>query len=179
MLNYAGDDLPAIYVRALNVVTVAAGLEDGALGSLLELQPSTAAEGLIQESRKEIQKSGRNLEARLKKYYQLLCSQRNHKAVILRPSLAEKRAAGVIPKPTAKVRGYYSSSWMASVSREEQRALTTISTRKIRELRALINGSRNILEITRILDAEYEAPTRLQDVMNYLTLLQKAGLVEM
>jgi hypothetical protein len=85
----------------------------------------------------------------------------------------------MIPKPTDKVRGYYRSSWMASVSREEQRELTTISYRKIRELRALINGKRSVLEISRILDAEYETPTHVQDVMNYMTLLKKAGLIAM
>ena len=105
----------------------------------------------------------------------------NLKAV--KPSLtaSERKARSITPKPTALVKGYMGTVLPSTdlISEETEEKFSTIGKKKIRELRRLLDGNRNALEITQTLDAQFESPTEAQDVMNYLELLKLAGLVKM
>ena len=157
---------------------VAAGQEAAALGSLLELRPGPGGTKYITQLQKEIRKTESGMEKQLESYYRLLCARKKVAPAVPGLTREEKQASAVIPRPTARVSGYYQNAWMDGIDREDQRKLMKIGYRKVRELRALIDGKRSVLEITRTLDAEYERPTTVEDVMNYITLLKMAGLVE-
>ena len=67
----------------------------------------------------------------------------------------------------------------ALISKETEKKFSSIGKKKIRELRRLIDGKRNALEITQTLDAQFESATEAEDVMNYLELLKLSGLVKL
>ena len=46
------------------------------------------------------------------------------------------------------------------------------------ELQLLINGKHNVLEIKSLLDAQSQRKSTVQGILNYLTILKLAGLVE-
>ncbi len=58
------------------------------------------------------------------------------------------------------------------VGREGEFAVTNTS-----ELQLLVNGRHSALDIKKLLDAQYEAPSSLQGILNYLEILKAAGLV--
>jgi hypothetical protein len=46
------------------------------------------------------------------------------------------------------------------------------------EIQCLINGTHSILDIVKMLDAQFQRKANLQSVMNYVQVLRLAGLVE-
>ena len=121
------------------------------------------------------------MEKRLFSYYEQTAKAMSLKAV--KPSLtaSERKARKITPKPTSLVKGYMGTTLPSTdlISEETEKEFSTIGKKKIRELRRLINGKRNALEITQTLDAQFESPTEAQDVLNYLELLKLSGLVKM
>ncbi len=95
----------------------------------------------------------------------------------------EKKAEKIIPKPTNKIRengygGY--KSLISGVSEEIKEKYPYKSLRRTsREAALLCNGKRNILEIKMMLDVQYPTDVELQDLMNYIKVLEAAGLVEL
>jgi hypothetical protein len=95
----------------------------------------------------------------------------------------DKKAAKMVPKPTAKVkmngyRGY--SEFIAKVPKAE-RDKYPYSRQDIAntsELQSLIDGRRNVLDIKRCLDAQYQRKSKLESVLNYIQILKLAGLVD-
>jgi hypothetical protein len=100
----------------------------------------------------------------------------------------EKRAAGMYPVTTEKIRVEAISEYQKAVdglpqdvkdkfpfedAAEDEPAVNT------KEIQRLINGKRSALDIKRIMDAQARAPSNLQAVLNYLELLKRAGLVRM
>jgi aminopeptidase YwaD len=97
----------------------------------------------------------------------------------------EKRAAKIVPRPTAIVRkdGY----------REYQKLLTAVpATARAKypvigkdlvvansaELQLLVNGRHSVLDIKKMLDAQNERRSTVQAILNNLEILKLAGLVE-
>ncbi|HOW86065.1 MAG TPA: M28 family peptidase [Candidatus Aminicenantes bacterium] len=101
------------------------------------------------------------------------------------PTELEKRAARIVPRPTAKVRqtGYreYQKSLMAVPGAERLKfpvAGKGLSLANTGEMQLLINGKHSALDIRKMLDAQNERRSTLQAVLNYLEILKLAGLVE-
>ncbi|MBM3792431.1 MAG: M28 family peptidase, partial [Acidobacteria bacterium] len=93
----------------------------------------------------------------------------------------EQRAAGIIPRQTAKVKadGYRGYQEHINKVPAEVREKFPVKTRNTGELQLLINGRNSALDIKNMLDAQYPARTELQDVLNHLEVLKAAGLIEM
>jgi hypothetical protein len=99
----------------------------------------------------------------------------------------EKKAAKMIPRPTAQVRaegyrGYV--KLIDQVSKEEKAKYpyfpfgTRDFSSNTAELQCLIIGTHSILDIKNMLDAQSPRKPGLQQVMNYIQVLRLAGLVE-
>jgi Spy/CpxP family protein refolding chaperone len=96
----------------------------------------------------------------------------------------EIKAAEMVPRSTAKVkengyRGY--RDLITAVPKEEAEKYPYGSRRDIAntsELQLLINGKNSVLDIKRMLDAQYERKSKLQNIINYIEILKLAGLVE-
>ncbi len=183
MLNSSEpSNLSTAYKRASNVLKQAIRLQSETLKSVTELaKGNRSLKNYVSALIKDITKTGQGMEKRLFDYYEQTAKAMNLKAV--KPSLtaSERKARSITPKPTALVKGYMGTALpsTALLSAETEKKQTTIGKKKVRELRRLIDGNRNALEITQVLDAEFESPTEAKDVLNYLELLKLAGLVKM
>jgi hypothetical protein len=104
--------------------------------------------------------------------------------VSLRPSDLERRAAEIIPRPTARVKQGGYGGWRAYLDEvpDEARQRYPIGPDAIAnsgELNLLINGRNSILDIKRMLDAQSPTSSDLQAMLNHVEILKLAGLVEM
>jgi len=95
----------------------------------------------------------------------------------------EKRAAKIVPRPTAKVRegGYREyQKYLAAVPAAERAKYPTAGRDMIvangAELQLLVNGRHSALDIKKMLDAQHERRSSLQAVVNSLEILKLAGL---
>jgi len=175
-------NLSTAYKRASNLLKQAIILQSETLKSVTELaKGNRSLKNYVSALVKDIRKTGKEMEKRLFNYYEQSAKAMNVKAV--KPSLtaSERKAGKIKPIPTALVNGYMGNVLASTtlISEEIEKNHTTIDENKIPELRRLIDGKRNALEITQTLDAEFESPTEANDVLNYLELLKLAGLVKM
>lgn len=95
----------------------------------------------------------------------------------------EQKASRIIPIHTAKVReGSYGAyrKLIAKIPKEEKdkRPYNRRTIASTSELHALIDGTRSVLDIKEALDAQYTGTTDLKGVLNYLEILELAGLVD-
>jgi hypothetical protein len=97
----------------------------------------------------------------------------------------EKKAARIVPRPTAKVRqgGYreYQKLLTAVPAAERQKfpvAGKDLVLANPAELQLLVDGKHSALDIRKMLDAQHDRRSTLQAVLNYLEILKLAGLVE-
>jgi hypothetical protein len=101
------------------------------------------------------------------------------------PTDLEKRAAKLVPRPTAKVRqgGYREyQKYISAVPAAERAKYPTsgkdLAVASSSELQLLVNGRHSALDIKKMLDAQHERRSSLQAVVNSLEILRLAGLVE-
>lgn len=95
----------------------------------------------------------------------------------------EQRASRLVPVKSSKVLeiGYGEHRKLIGEVPKEEKDKRPYSWRAIAstgELQTLINGKRNVLEIKETLDAQYTRTSDLQSVLNYIEILELAGLVE-
>ncbi len=100
--------------------------------------------------------------------------------VVLKPTELELRASKVVPRPTALVTASGYQGWREPLAKvpQEQRARLPLGSLDTGELQRLVNGRRSALDIKKMLDAQAEKKTDLQQVLNYLEVLALAGLAE-
>lgn len=97
----------------------------------------------------------------------------------------EKQAADIVPAPTPKVKaeGYAGyRKYIQQVPKETRDKYPIMGPDGLFlantfEMQLLIDGRRSVLDIKHMLDAQYERPSSLQAVLNYLEVLRAAGLV--
>jgi hypothetical protein len=97
----------------------------------------------------------------------------------------EKKAARIVPRPTAKVRqgGYREYQKLLTAVPAAERAKYPVAGNDLvvanaAELQLLVNGRHSALDIKKMLDAQHERRSTLQAVLNQLEILRLAGLVE-
>jgi len=100
--------------------------------------------------------------------------------VVLAPSELEARASKVVPRPTALVTANGYMGWREPLSRvpADQRSKLPIGSLDTGELQRLVNGRHTALDIAKMLDAQSQSTSDLQQVLNYLEVLKLAGLVD-
>ena len=101
--------------------------------------------------------------------------------VRVRFSDLERTAARIIPKPTPRVKmngylGYH--EFIQKVSEPEKRKYPFSEIADVRELHLLINGTNSALDIKNMMDAQYPKKSDLQHILNYLKILELAGLID-
>jgi aminopeptidase YwaD len=130
----------------------------------------TAVSGIEQSSLKTLE-SAMRFEAALQ----------GMKPVVLKLSDLEKKAAAIIPKPTATVKegGYmgYEAPLNQALGRAGQAAPDRSFMRVAVELQLLCDGKNSALDIKKMLDTQNRQVTPLDGIINYLGILKDAGLV--
>jgi hypothetical protein len=186
ILNKAtAEDLGKAYKKAWIQLKTAVDNEKNTLESVNELATDKAGVGnYVTQMQKTIDAVGSVHMVVLKIHMESVAKKLGVKAVKIQWTELEKKAAKMIPKPTAKVkengyRGY--REFIRKVPAEESKKYP-YSRRDVgstSELQCLIDGKRSVLDIKNMLDAQYRRESKLQSVINYIQILKLAGLVVM
>lgn len=185
MLNSASaETLAGSYRSAVDQVEAALANEKDTLDTILELASDKGAVGsYVEKMKKTVESVGKaHLEA-LGIHMETTAGILGVSPVKIELTELEKKAAGIFPKPTAKVKegGYREYSTFISQIPEEQSAKYPYGRGDITstgELQLLINGKRSVLEIKKMLDAQYSGKSKMESILNYIEILRLAGLVE-
>ncbi len=180
----AGGDLAEAYKAARWLIEAHILNEAETLGSILELAEDTERVGsYIEEMQGMIETvGGAHLEA-LETHMGSVAARLGTGPVRVQLSDLERRASRIVPRQTARVteNGYGGYSDFIEAVPEAERARFPYGRRDIAstsELICLVNGSYSVLDLKKALDAQYQSPSDLQAILNYLEVLRLAGLVE-
>lgn len=161
--------------------------EKETLDSLLELAPGDAAlAGHIGRLKQAVQAAGDAQILALEAHAGAAARRLGVKRGTIVLSDLEKRAARSVPRPTARVRenGYREYQKLITNVPSAERAKYPVAGKDLalanaNELQLLIDGRRSVLDIKKMLDAQYERKSTLQAIFNHIEVLKLAGLVEM
>ena len=180
--------LAGAYKYARTYVEAALMNERDTLDSILELATDKAKVGVyIAAMKRTVDAVAAAHLAALKTHLEAIAANFGMKPVTVALSDLEKTAAKMIPRPTAKVRanGYRGYTQFIEQVPNEEKAKYPYAQFGPRdfmgntaELQCLINGSRSILDIKKMLDAQSPRKASLEHVINYIQVLRLAGLVE-
>jgi hypothetical protein len=185
MLNEATTEtLTDAYKAARGQVEASAANEKATLASILELAENRKDVKFYLETMTNSIESieGAHLDA-LEIHMEGVASKLGMKPVKIQWSDLEKEAAGLVPKPTSKVKenGYRGYSQLIGKVPKTERDKYKYSRRDITstsELQLLIDGKRSVLLIKQSLDAQNQRKSKLESVLNFIRILELAGLVE-
>ena len=160
--------------------------EKDTLGSVLELAPGDASlSGHLAKMAKAVDGVGSAGLAALDAHRAMAAQKLGVRLAPVVPTELEKRAAKLVPRPTARVRenGYreyqkYVTAVPAAARAKYPVAGKDMVVANTAELQLLVNGRHSALDIKKMLDAQNERRSTLQAVLNYLEVLKLAGLVE-
>jgi aminopeptidase YwaD len=182
------ESLASAYKSARTYIEAALLSERDTLDSILELATDKAKVGAyIATMKRTVDAVAAAHLAALKTHMEAVASGFKVKPVAVVLSDIEKKAAKMVPRPTAKVRenGYRGyNQFIERVPKEEKDKypFAQFGPRDFRgntaELHCLINGSHSILDINKMLDAQSQQKANLENTMNYIQVLRLAGLVE-
>jgi hypothetical protein len=172
--------------HARGIIEAAVLNEKETLASVLELAPGASAlSAHIGRLAKAVDAAGAADLAALEAHRLAVAARLGIKAAPIVPTELEKRAAKIVPRPTAKVKaeGYRGYQKLLSAVPPAERAKYPLAGKGLflasqPELQLLVNGKHSALDIQKMLDAQHERRSTLQAVLNYLEILKLAGLVE-
>ncbi|MDH4272413.1 MAG: hypothetical protein OEW18_10630, partial [Candidatus Aminicenantes bacterium] len=188
-LNSAkAETLAESYKSARTYIEAALLNERDTLDSILELATDKAKVGtFIATMKRTVDAVVVAHLAALKAHMEGTASNLGTKPVTVVLSDLEKKAAKMVPRPTAKVRangyrGYNQLIEQVPKEEKDKYPYAQFGPRDFRgstaELHCLINGSHSILDIKKMLDAQSPQKANLENTMNYIQVLRLAGLVE-
>jgi len=171
---------------ARGIVEAAVMNEKETLASVLELAPgATGLGGHIGRLAKALDAAGAADLATLEAHRLSVAGKLGLKPLPFALTELEKKAAKIVPRPTAKVRadGYRGYQKLLQAVPPAERAKFPLAGKGLAlasqpELQLLVNGKHSVLDIQKMLDAQNERRSTLQAVLNYLEILKLAGLVE-
>jgi hypothetical protein len=171
---------------ARGIVEAAVMNEKETLATVLELAPgATSLAGHVGRLSKALDAAGAADLAALEAQRLSVAGKLGVKPLPFALTDLEKRAAKVVPRPTAKVRagGYRGYQKLLSAVPPADRAKFPLAGKGLAlasqpELQLLVNGKHSALDIQKMLDAQNERRSTLQAVLNHLEILKLAGLVE-
>ncbi len=175
------------YRTARWTLEAAAMNEKDTLESILELAPGDAAlAGHAGRLKQAVQAVGDAQIAALDAHADAAARKLGVKRGPIVLSDLERRAARSVPRPTARVRenGYREYQKYLTAVPAAERAKYPVAGKDLalanaNELQLLIDGRRSVLDIKKMLDAQYERKSALQAIFNHIEVLKLAGLVEM
>jgi len=175
--------LPAVYKKAAGYIAGAAVNERATLDSVMELASDkprlgrhvtalkAAVSGLEEASLKTLDSQMR-----------ISASLLGMKPIELTLTPEEKKAAGLVPRPTTKIREKGYRGYRAAIDEATKVSVKLGSVsgagQASAEIQLLCNGKNSALDMKKMLDTQMQRSPELQGIMNYLEILKQAGLVE-
>lgn len=178
------DNLPDSYRWARAHVEGSVINEKATLETVLQLTDEPAIGEHVRGMQQTIDRIGEAHLSALAMHMQAVATRLGTEPVRLRPTDLERRASRIVPRPTALVKqdGYGGwRSYLQNVLAEGRQRFPydAADIANTSELNLLINGRNNVLDIKKMLDAQFKTPSDLQAIINYMEILKLAGLVEM
>lgn len=160
--------------------------EKETLGSVTELAPSDKdLAAYVERQKKAIDEIGAGEATAIDEHMKVTARRLGVKPVRIVLTAGEKAAAGIVPRPTVRVKengydGYrkYIKDVPAAERKKFPLAGKGIFLADPAELQLLANGRHSALDILKMVDAQSEKRSTIEGVMNYLELLKLAGLLE-
>ncbi|MDD8025108.1 MAG: M28 family peptidase [Acidobacteriota bacterium] len=179
--NAAG--LVEAYKTARTYVEGAVINEKDTLDSVLELAGDKAAVGAyVGKMKTSVEAVGAAELAALQAHMEAAAKRLGAKPVVLQITDEEKKAAKIVPRPTAKVtaEGYggYRKFINEVSAADKAKYAYAGEVSNPTELQLLVNGKHSVLEIRSLLDAQVTRKSTIKGIINCLTILKLAGLVE-
>jgi hypothetical protein len=180
----ASADLQEAYSAARTYIEAALMNEKSTLATVRELAPaSRQLASYLVSGGKSLDDLGGVLLESLRTHMEATARKLATSPASEKLSALEKKAQGLVPRPTARVKanGFYGYNKFIQELPQEVRERYPVDMRNLGdsgELQRLIDGRRNLLDIKKMVDAQSPSQANLQDVLNYLETLKAAGLVE-
>ena len=181
-LNHATKEtLSEAYKTARIYIETAAQNEKNTLETVMQLATDKKMMGAyLGSSRQSVDQIAKTELAHLEQHMKTIAQMLHAEPAKLQMSALEKKAMGIVPKPTEKVKangyGGYRDFLPRPQGGRSQRGEGPRFDRS--EMQLLINGKNSVLDIKNMLDAQAEQKADLQEVLNHLEVLKTAGLIE-
>lgn len=174
-------ELPSVYKRACYNLEGTAMAEKSAMEKIIQLSARSETISMISSGKQKIDNLLKNHLAALRDYMEAKASEYGIPGIIITPDNLESRAMKIVPVLTEKAlrmgygadRQYISALPADFLSKYPYRGIVNAS-----EAAGLADGKRNLLEIKKMVDAQFENESPLQDIINYFTVLKEAGLIK-
>ncbi len=114
---------------------------------------------------------------RIKNYYSFLAKKSGFNTREITLNEEEKSAQKIVPVRTSVFKTSLSSDYLIEKLGTDVRKMIKINRNVQYEVANFINGKYNILDIRNAVSAEY-GPQPLKDILSYIEILKKAGLVQ-
>lgn len=166
------------FKESLNIIHQAIDREKQALASIrFFIREDAALEGHLQARIKGVEDLRIPSLGEIEEAYKLRCLQDHLKPKKPLLSQEEIRLNRLVPVRAEKMRGYF-NAWEFYQQLRELKDLPKYQLgRADYEVRNFIDGKRSILEIRNAVSAEY-GPVSLQNVENYMLVLEKTGFIK-
>jgi aminopeptidase YwaD len=174
------ENIPVNYKRAVYNLQGSAMAEIAALDKIRQISVQPQVITLMNSRKQRIDDQLQLQLASLREVMTSRCKTLGIAPVELKPDEAEKAAAKIIPVPTQKERtmGSASRNFLSEVTAEFRKENPFGAIVNTDEAAGLANGSRNLLDIKKMVDAQFERESPLQDIINYYKVLKQAGLMQ-
>ncbi|MCX6559095.1 MAG: M28 family peptidase [Candidatus Aminicenantes bacterium] len=175
--------LAAAYKSARSFVEAAVLNEKDTLDSVMELATDKTAVGsYVGKMKATVDSLGAAELAALQAHMDAAAKRFGTAPVVLKLTDEEKKAAKIVPRPTAKVTAEGYTGYRKYIDQvpatEKAKYAYASELSNPAELQLLVNGKRSVLEIRTLLDGQAQRKSTLNGIMNYLMILKLAGLVE-
>lgn len=181
IMKASGDDIAKKYRRAVfNIEGFIMG-EKSALEKISQISVNPQLLSMM-NARKEMLDN--LLKIQLSSLHNLMtarCKYLGIPEISIKMNDQEKAASGIIPcrSQISKTMGYEGEAkYISKLPKDftDQHPYKNIVNKD--ELAGLADGKRNILQIKKIVDTQFEKESPLQDIVNYFAVLKEAGLME-
>jgi hypothetical protein len=179
--NGSAESMKSVYIRAVYNIEGLILAEKAAMQKVRTITSSLEVLSMI-NSRKE--KLDDILYIQLIALKELMITRSRELSIpvtVLAPDDAEKNAGKIVPVPTEKAKtmsyeGYY--GFINALPSEFKTSHRYSGIVNSTEAAGLADGKRNLLQIKKMVDAQFERESPLQDIVNYFDVLKEAGLMK-
>jgi len=173
--------IAAMYKRAVYNIEGFLLAEQAALETVKQISSTPQIIAIISSNKEKLDELGRIQLSGLKEQMIAKCRYTGVPASEINTGETERNAQKIIPVPAGvvSVLGYGGErKYLTSLSPEFTAKYTYRGIFNTDEVAGLADGKRSILQIKKMVDAQFEKETPLQDIVNFFYVLREAGLMK-
>lgn len=178
--NANGETMKSVYKRAAYNLEGFIMAEKSAMETIMQISGKPDVITTLDDSKEKLDDL---LQIQLSALRELMTTRSKELAVSpadLKPDSPEAGASKIIPVPTQKAltmgcEGYY--QFISALSPDFLKENSYSAIVNTSEAAGLADGKRNLLQIKKMVDAEFERESPLKDIINYYRVLKEAGLM--